>query len=560
MVCLTLVYAYILSWGSNMISDGSELLLLIPSWRDLVGSIVLPILGAVPDGAIVLFSGLGPDAAQQVTVGVGALAGSTIMLLTVPWFLCILAGRVDMDRDTPIYSKRGKLKLTPHQGVSRSLFHTGVTLQRSSHVGGKVMLATALIYLIIQGPAFEQIRDDHDGTASRASYEQTWCLVGVALCIVAFIAYIIYQVKYPEFEERAELIKQKAIDEALISMSGAFAEELISELEESNSTSEEEEGGNAGDRTGASALALIPIGSRKVRDFLRRKFNKYDVDKNGTMDKDELRMLIKDLNEDIPPDQFQTLMAKMDKDGNNAIDFEEFTETMIEYILRESKTPQAATRRKTLATESLLHGRDVINDSSDADGQPQPPVGEDEDDDDDEEEIPEVFKKISSPSEQQRAIKWRALWMMGLGTAVVLLFSDPMVDMLSSIGSRIGVPAFYVAFVLSPLASNASELIAAYNYASKKTKKTVNIAFATLEGAATMNNTFCLLIFLLIVYVKKLEWTFSAETISILLIQIMMAIMAQKSVHRLVDAVVIISLYPASLLVVALIESFTSLD
>ena len=39
-----------------MISDGSELLLLVPKWAGLIGSIVLPFLGAVPDSAIgVLF-------------------------------------------------------------------------------------------------------------------------------------------------------------------------------------------------------------------------------------------------------------------------------------------------------------------------------------------------------------------------------------------------------------------------------------------------------------------------------------------------------------------------
>ena len=45
---------------------------------------VLPVLGAVPDGAIILFSGMGPDAQQQLSVGVGALAGSTVMLMTIP--------------------------------------------------------------------------------------------------------------------------------------------------------------------------------------------------------------------------------------------------------------------------------------------------------------------------------------------------------------------------------------------------------------------------------------------------------------------------------------------
>jgi hypothetical protein len=55
-------YGFILCYASNLISDGSELLLLIPSLAGLIGSVVLPVLGAVPDGCMVLFSGLGPGA------------------------------------------------------------------------------------------------------------------------------------------------------------------------------------------------------------------------------------------------------------------------------------------------------------------------------------------------------------------------------------------------------------------------------------------------------------------------------------------------------------------
>ena len=55
---LFLCYGYILMYASNLISDGSELLLLVPSISGLVGSVILPILGAIPDGCIVLFSGL----------------------------------------------------------------------------------------------------------------------------------------------------------------------------------------------------------------------------------------------------------------------------------------------------------------------------------------------------------------------------------------------------------------------------------------------------------------------------------------------------------------------
>ena len=39
----------------------------------------------------------------------------------------------------------------------------------------------------------------------------------------------------------------------------------------------------------------------------------------------------------------------------------------------------------------------------------------------------------------------------GIGTLLVLFFSDPMVDVLSSVADRIGVSPFYVAFVLAPV-------------------------------------------------------------------------------------------------------------
>ena len=45
---LSFCYGYIIFIGSNLIADGSELLLLIPRIAPIVGSVVLPILGAVP--------------------------------------------------------------------------------------------------------------------------------------------------------------------------------------------------------------------------------------------------------------------------------------------------------------------------------------------------------------------------------------------------------------------------------------------------------------------------------------------------------------------------------
>ena len=137
--------------ASELISDGAELLLLT-RYSKLVGSVVLPIVGAVPDAMIVLFSGVGHNFHEKIAVGVGDLAGSTIMLLTVPWFCAVVAGRVDVDNaGNGTYHGRRKLsKKQPCWGLTS----TGVNPLRSVKVGGVLIAITSLPYLLVQAAAF----------------------------------------------------------------------------------------------------------------------------------------------------------------------------------------------------------------------------------------------------------------------------------------------------------------------------------------------------------------------------------------------------------------------
>ena len=144
---------------------------------------------------------------------------------------------------------------------------------------------------------------------------------------------------------------------------------------------------------------------------------------------------------------------------------------------------------------------------------------------------------------------------MIVGSVIVLLISDPMVAVLNSLGNRIpGLNPFYVSFIFAPLASNASEFIAAYFYAKKKTRKTITISFSTLLGAASMNNTFTLFIFFLIIYLKGLVWEFTAETLAILVVEFAMFLYSMKPVHTLFDALIILTLLPISLGLVAMLK------
>lgn len=70
------------------------------------------------------------------------------------------------------------------------------------------------------------------------------------------------------------------------------------------------------------------------------------------------------------------------------------------------------------------------------------------------------------------------------------MVEDPMVDVMGVLGDRTGISSFYISFVLAPLASNASELIAAFNYSLKKTSRTIVISFAALQVRTTLVATF----------------------------------------------------------------------
>lgn len=93
-----------------------------------------------------------------------------------------------------------------------------------------------------------------------------------------------------------------------------------------------------------------------------------------------------------------------------------------------------------------------------------------------------------------------------------------------------------------------------------------------------MNNTFCLGIFLILVFARELSWTFSAETISIFTIQVtappcfaqesacsqhsqvLILFMSFKKTHTMLNGIVILLFYPAALALVALLENVAGLD
>jgi Ca2+/Na+ antiporter len=517
MLLMTVIYGVVLYQSSNLIADGSELLLLIPSVAGLVGSIVLPILGAVPDGMMTLSSGLGPDAQNNVGAGVGVLAGSTVMLLTFPWFIAVTFGRSELvkkDGKTVVdYAKKD-----PKMG----LFASGVTYGKAIADNAKIMIFTTLLFLIIQIPASRL--DTHmphstkEQTLDQATQENTPALCGMIASLVCFCGYLLICLK----QSQEDLVLDQVINgiaNKTISLGAAlrFAYDTTEGVDKDS--------------------PLQGPGKKRLGKIVRPFFAKYDQDASSKLNKHEFGALLKDLDEHMAGDEGDKLYNSTDTNHDGEVEFDEFLECLHGYLTDPEKL-------KAMEERSGVDAKKIPK----------------YDEEDEEEEVPEDLAALA-PDEQKRVVIFRASWMMALGTGVVLVVSDPFVDLLTAWGDRLGIPAFYISFVVAPFASNASELLSAYTYSKKKSVKAMTTSLSTLIGAACMNNTFCLGIFYALIYCKGLAWQFTAETFAIMLVQWIIGILAMsRDTMSWFMGWIVLLMYPFCLFVVYYLENVMKLD
>jgi hypothetical protein len=289
---------------------------------------------------------------------------------------------------------------------------------------------------------------------------------------------------------------------------------------------------------------LTPEVTKMLKGVLGEAFKNYDTNKSGFLTKEELGLVLADFHEAVPAHELDDVFEDIDKDGNGQISFDEFI--LACYNIITGKFDDAPVVGDTPGKNRRASVKHIVAGNM---------LNEGADDGEEEEVMPEEFTSLS-PDEQQSAIKRKAFTMLLVGTALVLLFSDPMVEVLSEVAKRANIPAFYVSFILAPLASNASEVIASQYYAAKKTRKTITVALTALEGAASMNNSFCLAIFMALIYFRGLAWQFSAETISIVLVQFVIGTLALKGHMSAFTGMIVLAMFPLSVVFVATLEFF----
>eukprot|EP00742_Colponemidia_sp_Colp-10_P022627 GILJ01026779.1.p1 GENE.GILJ01026779.1~~GILJ01026779.1.p1 ORF type:complete len:428 (-),score=100.53 GILJ01026779.1:101-1384(-) len=422
--------------------------------------------------------------------------------------------------------------------------NSGVKCGPAIRKSAVLMLITLLPYLIIQIPAAMR-NCVMEADVSKCQTPEWASIFGAVLATFFFLFYLWFQAHQSDDDPvKADLIdevRKDALRKHLVTVRGL----VFNKMKDSD-----------GD------VPLDPKEER-FRRCIRSFFLEFDVDNSGFIDRHEFYNVLRRLGENPSNDQLDDLIKTVDTDGDGHISFDEFCvavvkmteEGFLDRTIRDHKVESAkisALKRNSGESMPLINSNTQPVPDSDTEKK----AGEESEDEAAEEdvEMPDDLAHLT-PEEQQKRLIRRSFFLMGVGVLVVLIFSDPMVDVLTALGDHTGIKPFYVAFVLAPLASNASEVIAAYSYALRKTEKTITISFSSLIGAACMNNTFCLALFLFLIYIRQLQWTFSAETISIIVVELAMFLVAIRRIHPAWTGIAVAALFPISIGLVAGLEA-----
>ncbi|KAI8552492.1 hypothetical protein RHMOL_Rhmol06G0270700 [Rhododendron molle] len=182
---LILVYSYLMFLAASYLSSGSELLLEVLG-PGLIGGLLLPVLGALPDAMLILVSGLSgttETAQSQVSFGMGLLAGSTIFNLTLLWGMFVIVGKCDIQDSIAVDGKDTK---------GLSLTGSGVTTDIWTCYGARIMTVSVIPFIVVQLLQ----------TMSSTSGRRLAILIALILSLMMLLSYCLYQVFQPKIQFR----------------------------------------------------------------------------------------------------------------------------------------------------------------------------------------------------------------------------------------------------------------------------------------------------------------------------------------------------------------------
>ncbi|KAJ8532344.1 hypothetical protein K7X08_012267 [Anisodus acutangulus] len=494
-VFLIIVYGYLMFLAATYLSSGSELLLEILG-PGLIGGLFLPILGALPDAMLILVSGISGSAAtaqSQVSVGIGLLAGSIVMLLTAIWGTCCIVGKCDIENSVTVDSKDTK---------GLSLTGSGVTTDIWTSYAAMIMAVSVLPYIVVQLPQL------FHSTSGR----HLAVLIALVISLSLLVSYCVYQVFQPWIQTRRLIyVKHKHV------ISG-----ILKHLKQH-----------------ALGRLFTDHGTPNI-EVLEKLFYAIDENGDGRLSHAELRALVVGLRlEEINLDENDAI-AKVLKDFDTSCDDQVDMREFIAGVEKWFYEARSANGSSVVAGPNTMKYLDDFHEET---RREHSLLGEDQSD--------EIVEGVENP----RKVAIKAALLLLLGTIIAAVFADPLVDAVNNFSSATSIPSFFISFIALPLATNSSEAVSAIIFATRKKKRSASLTFSEIYGAVTMNNLLCLSVFLAIVYTRGLTWNFSSEVLVILIVCVIMGVLGSiRTTFPLWTCLIAFTLYPFSLVLVYVLD------
>uniref|UniRef100_A0A164UXR3 EF-hand domain-containing protein n=1 Tax=Daucus carota subsp. sativus TaxID=79200 RepID=A0A164UXR3_DAUCS len=303
---LIAVYEFILFHGeSYLLSGGSRIFEILGT--GFFGASGFPVIAQLPESLILLVTGLfssDEGAQENVLTGVGMVAGSTILNLTLLWAACLLFGRQVFVQEADANSGNESSAETEKKRTPTIWTGYGVGSDEETSFTAKVMLASLLPLIILVLPKI------FDVPYNSREYNID-ILVTLFALVVTLVAYFIYQFSHRSIQDR-RLDYLKAVHQTHVLAVIQHVQELIPELVDKHGRPDE------------AAIAKL--------------FKNLDTDGDGELSVTEIMELFHRIRLTSKTKVLgrakiiESFIKEFDHDGDKKISFQEFMDTFKDWL------------------------------------------------------------------------------------------------------------------------------------------------------------------------------------------------------------------------------------
>ncbi|CAI9286516.1 unnamed protein product [Lactuca saligna] len=295
---LIVVYEYLLYHGESYVASGGKRIFKILG-PGIFGASAFHVLGFLPESLILLVSGLwnNKDEAQKyVLTGVGLLAGSTILLLTLLWGTCVIIGSRKFSSESGSSSS-----LTPNANRYKKLLlilkDSGVTTDQETSSAARIMVLSVLPFTFLLIPELFGLKPS-----------QGYIVIALPVSIMFLLVYFIYQVLEPSIQKRRlSYVKHENL-----------VVDILKHLQEH------------------TAEKLLTVDGSANLPAIKSFFTKIDQDGDSYISFSELKELLQDIkfrqltwNKET---RMEEIMKEFDKDSDSKVSMEEFVDRFTKWL------------------------------------------------------------------------------------------------------------------------------------------------------------------------------------------------------------------------------------